>query len=67
MAPSVMAMRHARDRLLAVPLFAVASELYGRSGPAAAAVLKRSDTARVLARQMLAPLGTTAEAVTPAR
>ena len=65
--PTVVAMRHARDRLLAVPLFAVAADLYGRSGPAAASVLKRSDTARVLARQMLAPLGTTAEAVTPAR
>jgi hypothetical protein len=67
MAPSVMAMRHARDRLLSVPVFALASDLYGRSGPAAASVLKRSDTARVLARQLLAPLGTTAEAVTPAR
>ena len=61
--PTVAAMRHARDRLLAdVPLFAVAADLYGRSGPAAASVLKRSDTARVLARQLLGPLGTTAEA-----
>ena len=41
-------MRHARDRLLVdVPLFAVAADLYGRSGPAAASVLRRSDTARV--------------------
>jgi hypothetical protein len=66
--PAVQAMRRARDRLLGeVPLFAVAADLYGRSGPAAAAVLKRSDTARVLARQMLGPLGSTAQAVTPAR
>ena len=63
--PAVMAMRRARDRLLAdVPLFAVAADLYGRSGPAAADVLRRSDTARALARQVIAPLGTTAEAVT---
>jgi len=66
--PAVMAMRRARDRLLAdVPLFAVAADLYGRSGPPAAAVLRRSDTARVLARQLIGPLGATAEAVTPAR
>ncbi len=63
--PTVMAMRRARDRLLAdVPLFAVAADLYGRSGPAAAGVLRRSETARALARQMIGPLGTTAEAVT---
>jgi hypothetical protein len=59
--PTVAAMRRARNQLLAeVPLFAVAADLYGRSGPAAAGVLKRSDTARVLARQMLGPLGTIA-------
>jgi hypothetical protein len=66
--PTVMAMRRARDRLLAdVPLFAVAADLYGRSGPAAAGVLRRSDTARALARQLIGPLGTTAEAVTPTK
>jgi hypothetical protein len=66
--PAVMAMRRSRDRLLTdVPMFAVAADLYGRSGPAAASVLRRSDTARVLARQILGPLGTTAEALTPAR
>jgi len=65
--PTVMAMRRARDQLLAeVPLFSVAADLYGRSGPVAAGVLRRSDTARVLARQLLGPLGTTAEALTPA-
>ena len=54
MEPTVVAMRRARNRLLAeVPLFAVAADLYGRSGPAAADVLQRSDTARVLARQLL--------------
>ena len=35
--PTVSAMRRARDQLLAdVPLFSVAADLYGRSGPAAA-------------------------------
>ena len=68
MEPTVVAMRRARDQLLAeVPLFSVAADLYGRSGPAAAGVLRRSDTARVLARQMLGPLATTAEALTPAK
>ena len=67
MEPTVQAMRRSRDQLLAqVPLFSVAADLYGRSGPAAAGVLKRSDTARALARQLLGPLATTAEAVTPA-
>jgi len=68
MEPTVAAMRRARDRLLTdVPLFSVAADLYGRSGPAAAGVLRRSDTARMLARQLLGPLGTAAEALTPAR
>ena len=54
-------MRRARNQLLVeVPLFSVAADLYNRSGPAAAGVLKRSDTARVLARQLLGPLGTIA-------
>jgi hypothetical protein len=66
--PTVSAMRRARDHLLTdVPLFSVAADLYGRSGPAAAAVLRRSDTARVLARQVLGPLATTAEAVIPSK
>ena len=39
--PTVAAMRRARNQLLAeVPLFAVAADLYGRSGPAAAGVLE---------------------------
>jgi hypothetical protein len=64
--PTVGAMRRARDQLLAeVPLFAVAADLYGRSGPVAASVLRRSDTARVLARRMLGPLASTAEVLMP--
>ena len=44
------------------PLFAVMSDLYQRSGPAAAALLGRSDAARVLARRLIGPLGMAAEA-----
>jgi len=59
MAPDVDAMRRVRDRLRpASTMFAVATDLYYRAGPAAAAVLGRSDTARALVRSLLAPVGT---------
>jgi hypothetical protein len=59
MAPDVDAMRRVRDRLRpASTMFAVATDLYYRAGPAAAAVLERSDVARALVRQVLAPVGT---------
>jgi Fibronectin type III domain len=62
MAPDVAAMRQARDRLRdASTLFAVAADLYYRAGPAAAAVLGRSDAARALVREALAPVGTAAQ------
>jgi hypothetical protein len=62
MAPDVAAMRQVRDRLRpASTMFAVATDLYYRAGPAAAAVLSRSDTARALVRQVLAPVGTVAQ------
>jgi hypothetical protein len=62
MAPDVAAMRQARDRLRpASTMFAVATDLYYRAGPAAAAVLSRSDTARALVRRVLAPVGTAAQ------
>jgi hypothetical protein len=64
MAPDVSAMRQVRDRLRpASTLFAVATDLYYRAGPAAAAVLERSDTARALVRQALAPVGTVSQVV----
>lgn len=60
---SVAAMRSARDRLRAdAPWFAVLNDLYRRSAPPAAAALARSETARVLARRLIGPLGTAAEA-----
>ena len=56
MAPDVAAMRKVRDRLRpASTMFAVATDLYYRSGPAAAEVLRRSDTARALVRRFLGP------------
>jgi len=62
LAPDVAAMRQARDRLRpASTMFAVATDLYYRAGPAAAAVLSRSDTARALVRRVLAPVGTAAQ------
>ncbi len=62
LAPDVDAMRQARDRLRpASTMFAVATDLYYRAGPAAAALLSRSDTARALVRRVLAPVGTAAQ------
>jgi hypothetical protein len=58
LAPEVAALRRARDRLRpASSLFAAAADLYYRSGPAAADLLARSDTARALARQLIGPVG----------
>jgi hypothetical protein len=62
--PEVSAMRRVRDRLRPSNLlFATATDLYYRSGPAAAQVLRRSDTARTLVRLFLGSVGTAAEAV----
>lgn len=58
LAPEVAALRRARDELRpASALFSAATELYYRAGPAAAAVLARSDGARALARRLVGPLG----------
>jgi hypothetical protein len=63
MEPQVAAMRQIRDRLLGrSALFSAAADLYYRSGPAAAEVLKQSDTARALVRQVLAPVSAVASA-----
>jgi hypothetical protein len=63
MAPDVSAMRKVRDRLRpASTMFAVATDLYYRSGPAAAEVLRRSDTARALVRRLLGPVGAASQA-----
>ncbi len=68
LAPDVAAMRRARDRLHdASTMFAVAADLYYRAGPAAAALLSQSDTARALVRRVLAPVGTAAQLATPPR
>jgi hypothetical protein len=63
--PEVTALRRVRDRLRpAGVLFAAATDIYYRSGPAAAEVLRRSDTARALVRRFLGPVGSAAEAFT---
>jgi hypothetical protein len=69
--PEVEAMRKVRDRLRPQStMFAVATDLYYRSGPAAAEVLRRSDTARALVRLLLGPIGAASKAavaLAPAR
>ena len=61
--PQVAALRRVRDRLLgANALFTAAAELYYRSGPAAAEVLRRSETARAAVRGLIGPLGSLAQA-----
>jgi hypothetical protein len=63
LAPEVAAMRKVRDRLRPrSTMFAVATDLYYRSGPAAAEVLRRSDTARALVRRFLGPIGAASKA-----
>ena len=63
LAPDVAAMRQVRDRLRpASTMFAVATDLYYSTGPAAAEVLKRSDTARALVRRLLGPVGAASQA-----
>jgi hypothetical protein len=58
----VAALRALRDRLRPrSAFFAAATDLYYRSGPAAAALLRRSDTARALARRLIGPLAGLAE------
>jgi hypothetical protein len=61
--PGVAALRAARDRLRSQSgIFAAATDLYYRSGPAAADVLRRSDTARAAVRTLLGPITSLAEA-----
>jgi hypothetical protein len=61
--PHVEALRRARDRLRpASPIFAAATDLYYRAGPAAAAVVGRSEVVKALARRVLGPLAGLAEA-----
>jgi hypothetical protein len=63
MEPQVAAMRQMRDRLRSgSALFSAAADLYYRSGPAAAEVLKQSDTARAIVRRVLAPVSAVASA-----
>jgi len=66
--PQVAALRRARDRLgQESALFAAATDLYYRASPPAADALRKSGTARALARRLLGPVGAAAESVAPAR
>jgi hypothetical protein len=65
---NAQAMRQVRDCVTSRSgLFAAAADLYYRSGPAAAQVIKQSDTARALVRRLLAPAAALAEIVTAPR
>src|SRR5262249_10302743 len=56
LAPAVDAMRRVRDDLTGrSALFTAAADVYYRSGPAAAAVLEQSETARAVVRRLLGP------------
>ena len=68
MEPQVAALRSLRDALRPRSgLVAAAVDLYYRSGPAAAAVIGRSDTARALARRLLGPAAELAEVAVKAQ
>jgi len=57
LAPEVESLRVARDALRhRSAVFAAATDLYYRSGPAAAAVIARSDATRALVRTLLGPI-----------
>ena len=59
--PQVEALRRARDHARSGnAMAAVAVDLYYRSGPAAAAVVRRSETARAAVRRLLSPVAGTA-------
>jgi hypothetical protein len=62
--PEVAALRALRDQLRPrSALFAAATEIYYRSGPAAAAVISRSETARAVVRRVIGPVAGLAAAV----
>lgn len=64
MEPAVAALRQARDRLRpASSILAAATDLYYRSGPAAADVIRRSATARAVVRRLLGPVAVIAESL----
>ena len=66
MEPHVASLRAIRDTLRPrSALFATATDLYYRSGPAAAAVIARSEVARAVVRTLLGPVVDAARAATP--
>jgi hypothetical protein len=66
MAAQVGALRRARDRLRPGNVMAATVvDLYYRSGPAAAAVVRRSDAARAAVRRLLSPVAAAAEVILP--
>ncbi|MES1207539.1 MAG: CFI-box-CTERM domain-containing protein [Pseudomonadota bacterium] len=65
--PEVESLRHVRDTLRPrSPLFAAATDIYYRSGPAAAAVIARSEQVRAVVRSLLGPIVDLSQAVSRA-
>jgi hypothetical protein len=66
MEPEVQSLREVRDALRPrSAVLAAATDLYYRSGPAAAAAIARSDSARAVVRSLLGPVVEVASAVAP--
>jgi len=66
LAPEVAALRQVRDELRSrSPVFAAMTDLYYRSGPAAAALIVRSDATRAAVRSVLRPVVEVASSVAP--
>jgi len=66
MEPEVQSLRDVRDALRPrSAVLAAATDLYYRSGPAAAAAIARSDSARAVVRSLLGPVVEVATAVAP--
>ncbi len=64
--PEVGVLRTLRDAVRPrSPLFAAATDLYYRSGPAAAAIIARSDEARMLVRALIGPIVELARGAVP--
>ncbi len=65
LAPGIQAMRQVRDDLRRrSDLFATAADVYYQAGPAAAALIAKSDLTRAIVRTLLAPVVTVSESIT---
>jgi hypothetical protein len=65
LAPGIQAMRQVRDDLRRrSDVFATAADVYYQAGPAAAALIAKSDLTRAIVRTLLAPVVTVSQSIT---